>query len=155
MFYCMSINVCTCLYVNKVRYIVIFVVSKVTLTVVKMCSISGEHAVSVLLLLLVSVTGNVSDSLEAQTVSLALLTWSTSLLSDSTPFFFNAKDSSYLYLLPSLLLFFFAYYLELCNIVTFIFIFNFKTQLAIIRVFRFINCFPFLIPNELTKYQAS
>jgi hypothetical protein len=34
-----------------------------------------------------------------------------------------------------------------------IFIFNFKTQLAIIRVFRFISCFPFLIPNELTKYQ--
>jgi hypothetical protein len=32
-----------------------------------------------------------------------------------------------------------------------IFIFNFKT---IIRVFRFINCFPFLISNELTKYQA-
>jgi hypothetical protein len=32
-----------------------------------------------------------------------------------------------------------------------IFIFNFKT---IIRVFRFINCFPFLIPKELTKYQA-
>ena len=31
-----------------------------------------------------------------------------------------------------------------------IFIFNFKT---IIRVFRF-NCFPFLISNELTKYQA-
>jgi hypothetical protein len=27
--------------------------------------------------------------------------------------------------------------------------------LAIIRVFRFINCFPFLIPNELTKYQAT
>jgi hypothetical protein len=26
-----------------------------------------------------------------------------------------------------------------------IFFFNFKTQLAIIRVFRFINCFPFLI----------
>jgi hypothetical protein len=32
-----------------------------------------------------------------------------------------------------------------------IFIFNFKTM---IRVFRFINCFPFLIPKELTKYQA-
>jgi hypothetical protein len=32
-----------------------------------------------------------------------------------------------------------------------IFIFNFKT---IIRVFRFVNCFPFLISNELTKYQA-
>ena len=29
--------------------------------------------------------------------------------------------------------------------------FNFKT---IIRVFRFINCFPFLISDELTKYQA-
>jgi hypothetical protein len=36
-----------------------------------------------------------------------------------------------------------------------IFIFNFKTQLAIIRIFRFTNCFPFLIPNELTKYQAT
>jgi hypothetical protein len=36
-----------------------------------------------------------------------------------------------------------------------IFIFNFKTQLAIIRVFRFTNCFPFLIPNELIKYQAT
>ena len=33
-----------------------------------------------------------------------------------------------------------------------IFIFNFKT---IIHVFRFINCFPFLIPNELTKYKAT
>jgi hypothetical protein len=27
--------------------------------------------------------------------------------------------------------------------------------LAIIRVFRFINCFLFSIPNELTKYQAT
>ena len=64
--------------------------------------------------------------------------------------FFNPKHSSYLYLLPSFLVNFLGNYLELCNIVTF-FIFNFKT---IIRVFRFINCFPFLISNELTKYQA-
>jgi len=36
-----------------------------------------------------------------------------------------------------------------------IFIFSFETQLAIICVFCFINCFPFLVPNELTKYQAT
>jgi regulator of sigma D len=36
-----------------------------------------------------------------------------------------------------------------------IFILNFNTQLAIIHVFHFINCFLFLIPNELTKYQAT
>jgi hypothetical protein len=36
-----------------------------------------------------------------------------------------------------------------------IFIFILITQLAIIRVFRFINCFPFLIPNELTKYEGT
>jgi hypothetical protein len=35
--------------------------------------------------------------------------------------FFNPKDSSYLYLLPSLLVNFLANYLELCNIVTFLF----------------------------------
>jgi hypothetical protein len=35
--------------------------------------------------------------------------------------FFNPKDSSYLYLLPSLLVNFFTNYLELCNIVTFLF----------------------------------
>jgi hypothetical protein len=34
-------------------------------------------------------------------------------------------------------------------------IFLFLTQLAIICVFSFINCFPLLIPNELTKYQAT
>jgi hypothetical protein len=36
-------------------------------------------------------------------------------------FFFNPKDSSYLYLLPSLLVIFLAYYLELFNIVTFLY----------------------------------
>ena len=41
--------------------------------------------------------------------------------------------------------------MQLCDI----FIFNFKTQLAIICVFHFINCFPFLFPNELTKYQST
>ena len=36
--------------------------------------------------------------------------------------FFNPKDSSYLYLLPSLLVNFLTNYLELCNIVTFLFL---------------------------------
>ena len=81
---------------------------------------------------------------KAQTVSLALLTSPTSLLSGSKHFFFiNPKDSSYLYLLPSLLVNFLAYSF---------FIFNFKTQLAIICVFRLIiNCFPFLIPKWIDK----
>jgi hypothetical protein len=39
----------------------------------------------------------------------------------SKHFFFNPKDSSYLYLLPSLLVIFLAYYLELFNIVTFLY----------------------------------
>jgi hypothetical protein len=34
--------------------------------------------------------------------------------------------------------------MQLCDI----FIFNFKTQLAIICVFHFINCFPFLFPKR-------
>ena len=76
-----------------------FVVSKVTLTVVTRRSTSGGHGVSVI----VSVTGSGSDSLEAQTVSLVLITSATSLLSGSKNVFFNPKDSSYLYLLPSLL----------------------------------------------------
>jgi hypothetical protein len=36
--------------------------------------------------------------------------------------FFNPKDSSYMYLLPSLLVNFLINYLELCNIVTFLFL---------------------------------
>ena len=75
------------------------VVSEVTLTVVTRRSTSGGHGVSVI----VSVTGSGSDSLEAQTVSLVLITSATSLLSGSKNVFFNPKDSSYLYLLPSLL----------------------------------------------------
>ena len=48
--------------------------------------------------------GRIHFKFKAQTVSLALLTSSTSLLSGSKNFFFfNPKDSSYLYLLPSLL----------------------------------------------------
>jgi uncharacterized membrane protein len=119
-----------------------FVVSKVTLTVVTRRSTSGGHGVSVI----VSVTGSGSDSLEAQTVSLVLITSATSLLSGSKNVFFNPKDSSYLYLLPSLLvkkICIIFRIMQHCNI----FIFNFKTQWAIIRVFGFINCFPFLIPN--------
>ena len=65
--------------------IVILVISEVTLTVVTRCSTSGGHDVSILQL--VSVTSNGSDSLEAETVSLALLTSSTSLLSGSKSFF--------------------------------------------------------------------
>ena len=62
-----------------------YVVSEMTLTVVTRRSTSGGHGVSVLLL--VSVTGSGSDSLEAQTVSLVLITSSTSLLSGSKNFF--------------------------------------------------------------------
>jgi hypothetical protein len=58
-----------------------FVVSEMTLTVVTRRSTSGGYGVSVLLL--VSVTSSGSDSLEAQTVSLILITSSTSLLSGS------------------------------------------------------------------------
>ena len=48
--------------------------------------------------------GRTHFKFKAQTISLALLTWSTSLLSGSKNFLsFNPKDSSYLYLLPSLL----------------------------------------------------
>ena len=82
-----------------------FIVSEVTLTVVTRRLTSGGHGVQV-----VSVTGSGSDSLEVQTVSLALLKSSTSLLSDSKNFFLNPKDSSYLYLLPSLPVNFLTYY---------------------------------------------
>ena len=60
---------------------------------------------------------------KAQTVSLALLTSSTSFfLLGEVNNIFNPKDSSYLYLLPSLMVNFLANYLELCNIVTFLFL---------------------------------
>ena len=55
-----------------------FVVSEMTLTVVTRRSTSWGDGVSVLLL--VSVMGSGSDSLEAQTVSLVLITSSISLL---------------------------------------------------------------------------
>jgi hypothetical protein len=45
---------------------------------------------------------------KTQTVSLALLASSTSLLPGSKHLFLNPKDSSYLYLLPSLMVFFFC-----------------------------------------------
>ena len=61
-----------------------FVVSEVTLTVVTRVSTSGRYGVSAVL---VSVTGSGSDSLETQTVSLALLPSSTSLPSGSKNFF--------------------------------------------------------------------
>jgi hypothetical protein len=57
---------------------------KVTLTVVTRVSTSGRYGVSAVL---VSVTGSGSDSLETQTVSLALLPSSTSLPSGSKNFF--------------------------------------------------------------------
>ena len=72
-----------------------FVVSEMTLTVVTRRSTSGGHGVSVVLL--VSVTGSGSNLLEAQTVSLVLITSSTSLLSGSKSFFFNPEDSSYIF----------------------------------------------------------
>jgi hypothetical protein len=59
-----------------------------------------------------------------------------------------------MYLLPSLLVIFFGILFRIMQHRD-IFIFNFKTQLAIIRVFCFTNCFPLIIPNELTKYQAT
>jgi len=110
-----------------------FVVSEMTLTVVTRRSTSGGYGVSVLLL--VAVTGSGSDSLEAQTVSLVLIMSSTSLLSGSKNFFLIQRiqvTCTCFHRNPG------TYYLELCNI-----------------VFRFTNCFPFLIPNELTKYQAT
>jgi hypothetical protein len=87
-----------------------FEVSEVTMTVVTRSSTSGGHGVSVL----ESVTGTamVGRTLfKAKTVSLALLT--STLLSGSKNFFFNPKDSSYLYLLTSLLVFFLTYYYKL------------------------------------------
>ena len=87
-------------------------VSEVTMTVVTRSSTSGGHGVSVL----ESVTGTamVGQTLfKAKTVSLALLTSSTSLLSGSKNFFFNPKDSSYLYFITSLLVFFLTYYYKL------------------------------------------
>jgi hypothetical protein len=72
-----------------------FVVSEMTLTVVTRRSTSGGHGVSVVLL--VSVTGSGSNLLEAQTVSLVLITSSTSLLLGSKSFFFNPEDSSYIF----------------------------------------------------------
>ena len=72
-----------------------------TPTVVTRRSTSGEY-ISVSVLVSVTGTGSSgSDSLEAQTVSLVLLTSSISLLSGSKNFFYP-NDSSYLYLLPSL-----------------------------------------------------
>ena len=53
---------------------------------------------------------------------LALLKSSTSFLSWGRKFFFNPKYSRYLYLLPSLLVNFLTNYLELYNIVTFLFL---------------------------------
>jgi hypothetical protein len=91
-----------------------------TLTVVTRRSTSWGDGVSVLLL--VSVMGSGSDSLEAQTVSLILITSSTSLLSGSKQKFFNPKESSYMLLASIITGKFFAYYLELCNIVTFLFL---------------------------------
>jgi hypothetical protein len=70
---------------NK-EFVFVFVVSEVTQTVLTiMCSTSEEQGV------LVSVTGSGLDSHQAQTVSLALLTSSTSLLSGQLFSFFNCQ----------------------------------------------------------------
>ena len=91
----------------------------------------------------------------AQTVSLALLTSSTSLLPDSKHFFLIQRKRFKLPVLASIFTDnFLAYYLELYNIVTFLF-FNFKTQLVIIRVFRFINCFLFLYSQWIDKISSN
>jgi hypothetical protein len=129
-----------------------FVVSEVTLTVVARRSTSGGHGVSVL----ESVTGIAvvgRTHFRAKTVSLALLMSSTSLLSGSKNFF---KSKGFkLPVLESIITGKFFNILFRIMQHREIFILNFNTQLAIIHVFHFINCFPFLIPNELTKYQAT
>ena len=86
-----------------------------------------------------------------QTVSLALLTSSTSLLSGSKNILFNPKLPVPASVITG------KFFNILFRIMQHrdIFIFILITQLAIIRVFRFINCFPFLIPNELTKYEGT
>jgi hypothetical protein len=57
-------------------------------------------------------------------------------------------------LLSSLLVKFLTYFFRIMQHRD-IFISNFKTQLAIICALCFINCFPFLIPNEMTKISSN